>query len=409
MVVRTLGVGVVVALCARARGAAAQPVLSLSASCTPDAQGTFTITNIGSNMTGPGTWTLLLDGTPIATNSFQLLAGASTSINTSGLFGTLELDASGGGAAPATVSTFCQSPPPPTLLLSATCTPDAQGKFTIKNIGSNMTGPGTWTLLLNGTPIATNSFQLLAGASTSINTSGLFGTLELDASGGGAAPEKVSTFCQGPTLSLSATCTPDSQGTFTITDIGPDMTGPGTWTVLLNGTPIATNTFQLKFGQSTNINTSGLFGTLELDTSGGGTAPEKASTFCPGPTAAAKFYALPPCRVVDTRRPDGPLGGPALQPSQVRLFTLAGSCGVPASALSVSVNVTAIPTAAGHFVLYPGNEPNPGTSNANFLAGQVRANNAVVPLATDRSGGLNVLNASTGASHVILDVNGYFQ
>ncbi len=89
---------------------AAGPVISLSAICTPDAQGTFTITNIGGDMTGPGTYTLLLNGTPLATNSFQLAAGASTTVRTSGLFGTLELDTSGGGAAPQTVSTFCQSP-----------------------------------------------------------------------------------------------------------------------------------------------------------------------------------------------------------------------------------------------------------------------------------------------------------
>ena len=71
---------------------ATTPVLSLSASCTLDAQGTFVITNTGSNMTGPGTWTLLLNGTPIASNSFQLNGGTSLAINTSGLFGTLEFD-----------------------------------------------------------------------------------------------------------------------------------------------------------------------------------------------------------------------------------------------------------------------------------------------------------------------------
>jgi hypothetical protein len=279
------------------------PVFSLSASCTPSAQGTFTITNIGSNMTGPGTYTLLLNGTPIATNSFQLNAGASTQISTSGLFGTLELDASGGGSVgTATVSTFCQSPTatptlvPPTISLSASCTADAQGTFTITNTGSNMTGPGTYTLLLNGTPIATNSFQLNAGASTQLHTSGLFGTLELDTSGGGAAPATVSTFCQSPTatptlaptlaptISLSASCTPDAQGTFTITNTGSNMTGPGTWTLLLNGTPLATNSFQLNAGASINVNTSGLFGTLELDTSGGGAAPATISTFCQSPT-----------------------------------------------------------------------------------------------------------------------------
>jgi hypothetical protein len=276
------------------------PTISLSASCTPDAQGTFTLTNIGSNMTGPGTYTLLLNGTPIATNTFQLNAGASTNVNTSGLFGTLELVTSGGGAAPATVSTFCQSPTatptlvPPTIKLSASCTPDAQGTFTITNTGSNMTSPGTWTLLLNGTPLATNTFQLNAGASTNVNTSGLFGTLELNTSGGGAAPATVSTFCQSPTatptlvpptIKLTASCTPDAQGTFTITNIGSNMTGPGTWTLLLNGTPLATNSFQLNAGASTNVNTSGLFGTLELDTSGGGAAPATVSTFCQSPTA----------------------------------------------------------------------------------------------------------------------------
>ncbi len=285
---------------------ATTPAISLSASCTADAQGTFTITNIGSDMTSQGSWTLLLNGTPIASNNFQLNAGASTQIHTSGLFGTLELDTSGGGTAPATVSTFCQSPTAtptltptlaPTISLSANCTPDAQGTFTITNIGSAMTSQGSWTLLLNGTPIASNNFQLNAGASTQISTSGLFGTLELDTSGGGTAPATVSTFCQSPTatstitptlaptISLSANCTADAQGTFTITNIGSDMTSQGSWTLLLNGTPIASNNFQLNAGASTQIHTSGLFGTLELDTSGGGTAPATVSTFCQSPTA----------------------------------------------------------------------------------------------------------------------------
>ncbi len=234
--------GVVWAALLAAQPAAAVPILSLSASCTPSAQGTFTITNTGSDMTGPGTYTLLLNGTPIATNSFQLNAGASTNINTSGLYGTLELDASGGGAAPATASTFCLSPTatptpvPPTFSLSASCTPSAQGTFVITNTGSNMTGPGTYTLLLNGTPIATNSFQLNAGQSTNINTSGLYGTLELDVSGGGAAPAKISTFCMSPTatptvtptgtLTPSATPTPTATATATATAVSTPTPSP---------------------------------------------------------------------------------------------------------------------------------------------------------------------------------------
>jgi hypothetical protein len=45
----------------------------------------------------------------------------------------------------------------------------------------------------------------------------------------------------------------------------------------------------------------------------------------------------------------------------------------------------------------------------NFRAGGVRANNAVVLLATDGSGGANLLNVSGGATHVVVDVTGYFR
>ena len=225
------------------------PVFSLSADCTPDAQGTFTITNIGSDMTGPGSYTLLLNGTPIATSSFQLNGGSSTTIQTSGLYGTLELDVSGGGSVgTATVSTFCQSPTatptltPPTISLSANCTLDAQGTFTISNIGSDMTGPGSYTLLLNGTPIATNSFQLNAGASTTVHTSGLYGTLELDASGGGSVgTATVSTFCQSPTS--TPTITPSVSVTPTMTStLTPTTTITPTSSLTPTNTPIATST-----------------------------------------------------------------------------------------------------------------------------------------------------------------------
>jgi len=138
--------------------------------------------------------------------------------------------------------------------------------------------------------------------------------------------------------------------------------------------------------------------------------PTRTPTRTPSPApGAAKFYTLPPCRVLDTRTANGPFGGPALQPSQERLFTVTARCGIPASALSISVNATVVPAAAGFFVLYPGNASTPGTSNLNFRAGQVRANSAVVRLATDGSGSIAVRNSSTGANHFVLDVNGYFQ
>jgi hypothetical protein len=127
------------------------------------------------------------------------------------------------------------------------------------------------------------------------------------------------------------------------------------------------------------------------------------------PSAGSNFYTLPPCRIVDTRNADGPLAGPALQPNATRLFVVTNACGVPSSAVSISVNATVVPTGSGFLALYPGNGLFTGASTLSFSAGQVRANNALVLLATDGTGGVKVLNSSTAANHFILDVNGYFE
>jgi hypothetical protein len=128
------------------------------------------------------------------------------------------------------------------------------------------------------------------------------------------------------------------------------------------------------------------------------------------PPAAASFYTLLPCRLVDTRNANGPLGGPVLPASGQRTFTLTGACGVPATAKAISVNVAVTaPAASGFLKLYPGDGIAPLASSINFSAGQTRANNAIVLLATDGSGGLRVQNGSTGTVHFILDVNGYFE
>jgi hypothetical protein len=124
------------------------------------------------------------------------------------------------------------------------------------------------------------------------------------------------------------------------------------------------------------------------------------------------FHTVTPCRMVDTRNAVGPLGGPALQPGGARVFVLTGLCGVPATAKSLSVNLTVTqPAALGFLSLLPGDDKllAPGTSAINFAAGQTRANNAVPLLAYDGSGSLKVINGGSGSVHFILDVNGYFE
>jgi hypothetical protein len=124
------------------------------------------------------------------------------------------------------------------------------------------------------------------------------------------------------------------------------------------------------------------------------------------PVPPARFYTLSPCRLVDTRT----TSAPALVASGLRNFTVTNACGIPTTAKAISVNLTVTgPAAPGFVTLFPGDGPAPATSNINFSTGQTRANNAVVPLATNGTGVLRVLNGAPGTVHFILDVNGYLQ
>jgi hypothetical protein len=121
------------------------------------------------------------------------------------------------------------------------------------------------------------------------------------------------------------------------------------------------------------------------------------------------LYTLTPCRVVDTRGPAGPLGGPALQAGQDRTFVLRGACGVPSTAKAVSVNITVTqPTDAGDLRVFPAGSELPLVSSINYSPGQTRANNAVLTLGT---GGAVTIHCdqATGSVHFLLDVNGVFQ
>jgi uncharacterized membrane protein len=282
---------------------AVPPSFQVSAACAPNSTGLMTITNTGGDMTTPFTWRVSLNGVPIAQNTFLLSTGQTFNINTSGLFGTLTLDVlDTTNTVIATGSMFCMSPTatptavPPSFQVSAACAPNSTGLMTITNTGGDMTTPFTWRVSLNGTPIAQNTFQLSAGQTFNINTSGLFGTLTLDVlDTTNTVIATGSMFCLSPTATptavppsfqVSAACAPNSTGLMTITNTGGDMTIPFTWRVSLNGVPIAQNTFQLSAGQTFNVNTSGLFGTLTLDVlDPSNNVVATGSMFCLSPTA----------------------------------------------------------------------------------------------------------------------------
>jgi hypothetical protein len=124
---------------------------------------------------------------------------------------------------------------------------------------------------------------------------------------------------------------------------------------------------------------------------------------------ATGFFTLAPCRVIDTRLPNGPLAGPALAASTTRTFTVTGACGIPATAKALSVNITVTQSSAqGHLRLYPGGTTSPLVSSINYLAGQTRANNATFALGPGGTVAVRCVQAS-GSVQFLLDVNGYFQ
>jgi hypothetical protein len=195
-----------------------------------------------------------------------------------------------------------------------------------------------------------------------------------------------------PTQTAIATSTPTL--TPTITPTIPTNTPTNSPTNTPTLTPTPTNTPTL-----TPANTPTATPTVTV-----------TPTRTPTPISLARdYFTVTPCRVVDTRKPDGPYGGPALSANADRTFVLVGQCGIPATAQAVSINVTVTePTAAGDLRLYPAGSPLPLVSTINYRPGQTRANNAVAVLGSAGDLAIHCEQAS-GAVQLIIDVNGYFQ
>lgn len=120
-----------------------------------------------------------------------------------------------------------------------------------------------------------------------------------------------------------------------------------------------------------------------------------------------RFMTATPCRVADTRRANGPLGGPSLIAGSVRDFPIAASpCGVPANADAYSLNVTAIPLrpSLGFLTIWPTGQSRPMVSSLNSSDGRIKADAVIVAAGAGGSASVYV----SDASHVVLDISGYF-
>ena len=200
---------------------------------------------------------------------------------------------------------------------------------------------------------------------------------------------------------------PDSSGPYTLNVTGtfgnPSITPTGipTLSPTVTRTPTATRT-------PTNSPT-GVFPTATPTPTRTAT-PTASPTQTPtsGPVIAG-YYTLTPCRVIDTREADGLYGGPALAAGATRSIPLAGRCAIPPEADAAAFNVTVTqPTAPGFLTLYPLGVAAPLASTINYGPGQTRANNAIVALGSGDS--ITVASGqSSGATHFIVDVVGYFR
>ncbi len=126
----------------------------------------------------------------------------------------------------------------------------------------------------------------------------------------------------------------------------------------------------------------------------------------PGSAGALLFYPVTPCRVVDTRGPAGPFGGPEMGAGTTRSFAIpASGCNVPSNAAAYSVNVTVVPDARlSYLSAWPTGQAQANVSTLNSWDGSVVANAAIVPAGA--SGAISVY--VTDATQVILDIDGYF-
>ncbi|HWL43369.1 MAG TPA: hypothetical protein VNQ73_10535 [Ilumatobacter sp.] len=113
------------------------------------------------------------------------------------------------------------------------------------------------------------------------------------------------------------------------------------------------------------------------------------------PSAAGGLTPVAPQRLADTRA-TGRLAGGAVLEVDVPDDAPPGISGM-------AVNLTAAnPDAAGHLTAYPCEAPRPATSSVNYLAGEVRANNAIVAT----PGGRLCVYTHT-ATDVIVDLSAY--
>ncbi len=125
------------------------------------------------------------------------------------------------------------------------------------------------------------------------------------------------------------------------------------------------------------------------------------------PNCGLRFVPVTPCRVADTRNPNGPFGGPFIGGGTSRAFAVpSSSCSIPANAQAYSINTTVVPRAGalGFLTMFPCAQSQPLVSTLNAIDGRVKAGAAIVPAGANGA----VCAFATNDTDLVIDINGYF-
>ncbi len=181
--------------------------------------------------------------------------------------------------------------------------------------------------------------------------------------------------------------------------LGTNLTG--STSVTFNGTVAPFNVVS-DSEITTNVPAGATSGAVQVMTPSG-TLTSNGSFWVTGPL---QFVPVSPCRLVDTRNPNGEFGGPALQANSTRSFTIPDNqnCNIPFAAAAYSLNVTVVPHGPlGYLTIWPKGGYQPYVSSLNSVDGRIKANAAIVPA------GSNAVSVYvTQTTDAVLDIDGYF-